>query len=45
MLRLLLKEVKQPATSTYNMYHAIGAQIIFHMCLPKTDRSDLSIKL
>jgi len=45
MLRLILQEVKQPATSTYKMYHALDVQIIFHMCLPKTDRSDLSIKL
>jgi len=27
------------------MYHALDVHIIFHMCLPKTDRSDLSIKL
>jgi hypothetical protein len=45
MLRLILQEVKQPDTSTYNMYHALNAQIIFYICLPKTDRSDLSIKL
>jgi len=29
MLRLILQEVKQPATSTYNTYHALDVQIIF----------------